>query len=84
MINSMKVYNVGPFPAISAIWEQPGIGRILDSVLKWGPKQCKLSPASKLKAIVINILAGRTPLVSYKNLRATGYLSFWVPFRLQS
>lgn len=64
MINHMKIYHAGPAPVISAIWEQLGIGKILDTLLQWEPRQCKLSPGIRIKAIVINILAGRTPLYS--------------------
>ncbi|MDI3478832.1 MAG: hypothetical protein PWQ59_2357, partial [Thermoanaerobacterium sp.] len=33
MINKMKIFNAGPAPVISAIWEQLNIGKNLDRLL---------------------------------------------------
>jgi transposase len=62
MINKMKIFNAGPAPVISAIWEQLNIGKNLDKLLPWDASQCKLSPGIRIKALVINILATRSPL----------------------
>lgn len=62
MVPSLKIFNAGPAPLISALFDALGIGRILDSVLPWDETQCKLPPSVRIKALVINILAGRTPL----------------------
>jgi len=62
MVSSLKIFHVGPAPLISALFDALGIGKILDSVLTWDEAQCKLPPSIRIKALVINILAGRTPL----------------------
>ncbi|HHY46301.1 MAG TPA: IS1634 family transposase [Firmicutes bacterium] len=62
MVSSLKVFHAGPAPLISALFDALGIGKILDSVLPWDQTQCKLPPSIRIKALVINILAGRTPL----------------------
>ncbi|HHY98525.1 MAG TPA: DUF4277 domain-containing protein [Firmicutes bacterium] len=62
MVSSLKIFHAGPAPLISALFDTLGIGKILDSVLPWDETQCKLPPSIRIKALVINILAGRTPL----------------------
>lgn len=62
MGSSLKIFHAGPAPLISALFDTLGIGKILDSVLPWDEAQCKLPPSIRIKALVINILAGRTPL----------------------
>ena len=61
-MKSLRVYVPGATTVVSAIWDQLKIGETLDNVLDWDPVQCKLSPGMRLKALTINILAGRTPL----------------------
>jgi hypothetical protein len=39
-----------------------GFGKIIDDIVPWDKKQCYLSPGTRIKALVINILGGRTPL----------------------
>lgn len=62
MLNSFRVYVPGAVTVVSALWDQLKMGEIIDQLLDWDPAQCKLSPAMRLKAVTINILAGRTPL----------------------
>ena len=62
MVSSLKIFHAGPAPLISALFDTLGIGKILDSVLPWDEAQCKLPPSIRIKALVINILADRTPL----------------------
>ncbi|HHV61422.1 MAG TPA: IS1634 family transposase [Firmicutes bacterium] len=62
MAPSLKIFHAGPAPLISALFDALGIGKTLDSVLAWDQTQCKLPPSIRIKALVINILAGKTPL----------------------
>lgn len=53
---------LGPLPFLSALWDHYHLTELLDAQLAWDPRQCRVSPGVRLKALVVNILAGRVPL----------------------
>jgi len=61
----MEQYDIqeaGPAPLVGAMCDTIKLTEIADANVFWDEKQCKLSPGTLLKALVINILCGRTPL----------------------
>ncbi len=58
----IEVFNQGPASLISALYDQLGIGRTIDEMVHWDPVQCRLSPGTRIKALVINIFGHRKPL----------------------
>ena len=60
----IEVFNQGPASLISALYDQLGIGRTIDAMVRWDPVQCRLSPGTRIKALVINIFGHRKPLYS--------------------
>ncbi len=55
----VKVYHSGPAGLIGALFDQLRFGKIIDDIVLWDKKQCYLSPGTRTKALVINILGGR-------------------------
>lgn len=53
---------VGPAPFIAAMARKMGIVKHLDEIIPWDKKRCKLSPGTRILALVINILISRKPL----------------------
>lgn len=58
----VKAFNAGPAGLIAALYDQLKIGSTIDAMVKWDPGQCRLSPGTRIKAMVINIFGGRKPL----------------------
>jgi len=56
------VFNQGPAPLIGAIYDQLHIGKTIDAMVKWDPVQCRLSPGTRIKALLINVFTHRKPL----------------------
>lgn len=54
--------SAGPAQLISKLCDEIGFEDILNDLLQWDPSHCKLSPGTRLKALVINILCDRQPL----------------------
>lgn len=53
---------VGPAPLVAAMCEAIGLVEAIDHLVEWDPAQCRLSPGTRIKALVVNILTGRRPL----------------------
>lgn len=58
----VEAYNQGPASLISALYDQLGIGQTIDEMVQWDPVQCRLSPGTRIKALVINIFGRQRPL----------------------
>ena len=58
----VEAFNQGPGPLISALYDQLKIGQIIDDMVRWDPVQCRLSPGTRIKAMVINIFSRQRPL----------------------
>lgn len=44
------------------MYDQLGIGQTIDEMVRWDPVQCRLSPGTHIKALVINIFGRQRPL----------------------
>lgn len=55
-------YRVGSTGVIGAMCDAVGLTKTIDACVTWDEDQCKLSPGTRIKAIIINILSGRDPL----------------------
>lgn len=62
MIAVVRSYRVGSTAVVSAMCDAIGLSETIDECVNWDEKQCRLSPGTRVKAIIINILAGRSPL----------------------
>jgi len=58
----VEAFNQGAGSLISALYDQLGIGQTIDEMVRWDPVQCQLSPGTRVKALVINILGRQKPL----------------------
>ncbi len=52
----------GPEGLIAALYDQLGFGDLIDSLVTWDSRQCLLSPGTRIKALVINVLSSPAPL----------------------
>lgn len=58
----VEIYHSGPASFIAAMYDELGIGQTIDEMVSWDPEQCRLSPGTRIKALVINIFGRRRPL----------------------
>ncbi len=58
----IEAFNQGPGSLISALYDQLRIGQTIDEMVRWDPVQCRLSPGTRIKALVINIFGRQRPL----------------------
>ena len=57
-----KSLRVGSSSVVGAMCDEIKLVETIDSCVPWDERQCKLSPGTKVKAIIINMLSGRSPL----------------------
>ncbi|PLR78521.1 hypothetical protein CU633_04645 [Bacillus sp. V3-13] len=64
MEQTNQILNLDPGPSqlISAICDEIGLEELLNEQLEWDEQRCNLSPGTRLKALIINILCDRQPL----------------------
>jgi len=58
----ISVYHDGPAPLIAAMCRAIGLMKTINDMLRWDPSQCKISPGSRIEAMIINVLTNRRPL----------------------
>ena len=56
----MRVYQAGPAALVARLCDALKIPDIIDSVVEWDPAQCRLSPGTRIKALLINELFALT------------------------
>ena len=54
--------SVGALPLLRHIAQQLEIADVIDSMVPWDARRCRLSPGQRIEALILNTLAGRTPL----------------------
>lgn len=59
---SFNIKEAGPAPLISVLCDHIGLTETFNQCVEWDKNQCLLPPGIHVKAIVINILCGRSPL----------------------
>ena len=55
-------FHSGPEGLIAALYDQLGFGNLIDELVTWDSRQCLLSPGTRIKALVINVLSSPAPL----------------------
>ena len=53
---------VGALPLLRHLSQAIGLVDAIDEAVEWDPARCHLSPGRRIEALVLNILAGRSPL----------------------
>lgn len=53
---------VGALPLLRHISRQLEIVEVIDSLVTWDARHCRLSPGQRIEALILNTLAGRSPL----------------------
>jgi transposase len=54
--------SVGALPLLRQLSRDIGLVEVIDQLVQWDPTRCRLSPGQRIEALVLNILAGRSPL----------------------
>jgi hypothetical protein len=62
LIPNYKIMNAGAAPLVAAFCREIKLRDIIDEMVTWDPKQCRLSPGALIEALVINVLVARKPL----------------------
>lgn len=60
--NAFESRTAGALPLLQHISTAIGLVETIDQLVPWDPVRCRLSPGRRIEALVLNILAGRTPL----------------------
>ena len=53
---------LGALPLLLHVCRVIGLAETVDHMVQWDPTRCRLSPGRRIEALILNILAGRTPL----------------------
>lgn len=61
-IGNIRIFRPGPAAVIARLCDVLRIPEIIDSVVPWNPAQCRLSPGTRVKALIINLLVDRRAL----------------------
>lgn len=59
---NLRFFRAGPSAVIAGLCDVLKIRQIIDSVVHWDPSQCRLSPGTRIMALIINILVDRKAL----------------------
>lgn len=62
MKDQIVTLNVGPFQLLSALCDEIGLEDIINAQVTLDPVRCGLSPGTRIKTILLNILAQGNPL----------------------
>jgi len=58
----MQCRIAGALPQLQRITKAIGLVETIDQLVPWDPARCRLSPGTRIEALILNILAGRRPL----------------------
>ncbi|BCV20325.1 hypothetical protein hamaS1_21850 [Moorella sp. Hama-1] len=61
-IDNMRFFHAGPAALIARLCDLLKIAEIIDAIVDWDPVQCHLSPGTRVKALIINLLVDREAL----------------------
>lgn len=62
LIPQLEILDAGAGPLVAAMCQEIGLREIVDNMVKWDRKQCRLSPGTLIEALVVNVLTARKPL----------------------
>lgn len=62
LIPNIRVMEAGAAPLIAAMCDEIKLADTINQLVMWDDKQCKLSPGTRIEAIIINVLSARKPL----------------------
>ncbi len=62
VLDNMRFFRAGPASLIARLCDVLKIAEIIDAVVDWDPIQCHLSPGTRVKALIINLLVDREAL----------------------
>ncbi len=62
LIPNIQVMEAGAAPLIAAMCDEIKLADTINQLVMWDDKQCKLSPGTRIEAIIINVLSARRPL----------------------
>lgn len=58
----VEIFHCGPAALIAALFDELKIGQIIDEMVHWDQTQCRMSPGTRVKALIINIFGRKRPL----------------------
>ena len=61
-IDGLIISPVGSAPLIANLCDELDLSGIVDRIVRWDPKQCRTSPGTLIKGLVVNVLSGRKAL----------------------
>jgi transposase len=61
-VTALESRVVGALPLLRHISGQLEIVDVIDSMVPWDARHCRLSPGQRIEALILNTLAGRSPL----------------------
>lgn len=59
---AIQIMEAGAAPQIAARCDEIKLADTINQLVMWDDKQCKLSPGTRIEAIIINVLSARKPL----------------------
>lgn len=62
LIPNIKVLDAGAAPLVAAMCDEIKLAEIINQLVTWDDKQCKLSPGTRIGALIVNVLSARKPL----------------------
>ena len=62
LIPNIKILEAGAAPLIAAMCDEIKLAETINQLVTWDDKQCKLSPGTRIEAIIVNVLSARKPL----------------------
>lgn len=67
---NLRTIVAGASSLVKRVSAELGIAEMIDARVEWDPKQCKLSPGTRIEALVVNTLVHRKPLYKVEGFYA--------------
>lgn len=69
-IQDLRAIMPGASPLVKAACGELGVASLIDERVRWDEQQCKLSPGTRIVAMIVNALVHRTPLYQVEEFYA--------------
>lgn len=66
----VMVYTMGPTVLLNQLCKEIHFEETINRMVAWDQEKCRLSPGTRLKALVLNILTSHTPLYRVEDFYA--------------